>query len=241
MTNDQLLKDYESAAKVAAMDLEAVPLRTRGGWTARVAEAKAKVKALKLAYNNALLSGAVGIILDGDPEKISQAVKLMNEDGVVIDGQALYKRIADQLAPTFGNTREWGIAQTHKLHLLLQEIMHELGLTEIPMSDRHTNVTCQTYNDIVIHVRNTLFLSLGTTLTSLYLDKLATERAFALHYTGTNMPVVIYNVYPGEEDRLGSRFGRGHTIWTLNAEDNVNPEYLSKNLKNLAKKLLNKK
>jgi predicted nucleic acid-binding protein len=235
-TLKELNKELAEVEKTAAMNIEEIPASVRGGWTTSIEKAKTDLKALRAAYKKVLLSNGVAIFLTGDSAKVTELAKLADEEGgIVVDANALYERLAKEVEQTISDQRSWGIHQVHKFHLALQEVMHEVGLSELPMPSRDTMPLVKTFQDVVDHIRSVLRAAVGDQLNAIYIEAQAAKRAFEIRYIGVMTPVLIAGAKDGEFHQLSKSFGKGTATVNVLASDEVNKEFLGKALKQIRK------
>lgn len=241
-TLEEIETDLQRTVKTAATNPEDIPWQTRAAWGTAIEDARAKLPALKRAYKEALLRGGVAIFLDGDAEKAAAFAKLIRDsgEGLVADANALYERLARGVDATLSDARTWGVHQTAKLHRDLQEVMHEVGLTELPMPSRTEMPVVPKYEDTLAHVRKTLRDAVGDTLNNLYIAEQVLKGAMEIRYTGSVAPVAILNA--AEEDRpaLAKGFAKGGATVHLKADDTIDEEYLKKAFKDINKRIRKK-
>jgi hypothetical protein len=242
-TLEELIKKIDRVSNDAHRNLEDIHPGVRGGWMARIADAKDELKKLRQEYKNTLLSNGVAIFLAGDSVKAGEFAKLIHEsgEGLVADAEALYRRLAAAVEPTFGETHQWGVGQTHKLHVALQEIMSEVGLVEIPMPNVTKNPILRTREAIVAHIREIMRESCGDALNSLYMAEQALKAALEIRYMGVLAPVAIMNAKDDEVAGLAITFAKGYATVTLTEEDKINKEFLTKSFTEVNKKIRKKK
>jgi hypothetical protein len=236
-TLEKLDAEMASLKEKAEKKVEELPASVQGAWSTAVREAKDKLKAVRAQYRSVLMRNAVAILLSGDQAKVAEFAALANEEGaIVVDATALYSRLAKGIEPTLSDQRTWGIHQSHMLHKLLQEVMTELDLTELPMPARAQDIIVPTFNDVVAVVRKVIMEGVGGELNALYLESEVAKRAFEIRYIGVTAPVLLVNADANEATALAKSFGKGETSVTVNSDDEINKDYLSKVVKKFRKK-----
>lgn len=241
-TLEKLSEEYESVAKTAAMNLDDVPAATRGGWSTRVREAQDRLKDLRVEYRNALLKNGVAIFLEGDAAKVGEFVQLVvdGNEGLVVDANTLYDRLAREVEVSLSDQRNWGVTQTYRLHQALQAVMFELGLSEMPMPSRDSMPIVPTYADTVAHVKSIVKGAVDNQLNRLYIINEALNAAIKIRYIGVMAPVLITNATAEEARELSQEFGKGTATVKVTAEDEVNKDFLSKTFRDVNKKIRKK-
>lgn len=236
-TLEKLTEELTETEKTAALDPEILPWQTRGAWAMAIGEAKTRLETLRAQYKALLMRNAVAIFVDGDSAKTAEFAKLVDEEnGIVVDANALYDRLTKEVELTLGDQRSWGIHQTHKLHLALQEVMHELKLTSLPMPSRGELPLVPTSADTLKHIRNVVNGATSGELNALYVLNDIAKRALEIRYIGVVAPVLIVGAQADEQSVLARSFGKGDAKLTINSDDEVNKEYLVKALKRIRKK-----
>jgi hypothetical protein len=236
-TLEKLSAELDETEKDAAIIVDELPPNVRGGWATKVTEAKEALPRLKAQYRATLLRNAVAIFVNGDKAKVAAFAKLADEEGgIVVDASDLYTRLAKEVELTLGDQRSWGIHQVHKFHLALQEVMHDLGLNQLPMPSRGEMPLVPTFDDTVAHIRHVLRDAVGDELNSLYIEEATAKRARAIRYIGVMAPVLIVGAQPDEQNVLAKSFSKGRAKVVVKAEDEINKEYLTETLKRIRKK-----
>ena len=246
MSNLQkMTEELESVSTTANMNLDDIPSNTRGGWSASIAAAKERLPGVQARYKDSLLQNAVAIFVSGDKAKVAEFTSLIRSEneGLVVDANALYDRLARDVTMTLPDNRgiEWGITQTHKLHLSLQEVMHEVGLRELPMPSNGTAPFVNGYDDVLENVKGLMRAAVGGTLNKLYLEKDLIGEAMKIRYTSSMVPVIVTGADQAEIYDLSRVFGRGSTDVAIPDGTLVDKEFLVKTFKEINKKLKNKK
>jgi len=241
-TLESLSKELEEVTAVATKNIDEVPAATRGSWGVVIEDARNKLVGLKAAYKQQLLKNGVAIFLSGDQQKAAEfATTLVAEEGLVANASALYERIGSAVAETLAGREnegvEWGVAQTHRLHLALQEVMHEVGVRELPMPDRTATPFVVGRAAIVAHVRTLIRNASGDLLNALYMEDQIVRQAMLIRYTQGMTPVAILGATEEEYSGLARAFAKGSTVVELEATDNIDKEFLVKTFKDVTKQI----
>lgn len=237
-TLESMINELSAAQATAAIDIEEKPASVRGGWATRVREAKDAVVTLRKEYSEALLKSSVAIFLDGAPEKIAKATEVFTaNNGLIVDANALYDRFTKVIEPTMSEGRSWGVAQTFRLNVAIQEIMHEVGVNEMDRPTPGNPPALPTADDTRKYVKSLIQGAVGDNLARLYLAKSVVDRAVEIRYTGVTVPVLVLGATPDEAANLTLNFGKGVTTLKLDDLDEVTEESLSKLLKAAGKKV----
>jgi hypothetical protein len=239
-TLKQLDEELTKALETAKKNLDDIHPRVHGSWAGTINEAKIKARALTKEYKETLLRNSVAIFLEGDPTKTAELAKLVkDEGGLVVNAAALYERLGKAVEATLSEREsrtgvEWGVTHTHRLHLGLQEIMHEVGVTEMPMPPQSGRPLVKNLSEISSHIRSILSEADGGILNKLYLEEQLLQAARLIRYNGSVAPVFVVNVDPGEVYNLSKAFGKGSATVPVAAEDVIDKEFLGKTLKTIS-------
>jgi hypothetical protein len=240
---ETIVAEIDKASVTANKNLEDLHPNVRGGWSLAILDAKDKLKVLRGEYKTALFKSAVAIFPEGEAAKVAEFALLVRDEneGLSVNAHALYERLADALEPTFSEARTWGIAQTHKLHLLLQEVMFELSIAEIPFPSTAQEVVVPTREALVAQVRSMLRDSVGDDLNRLYLEKLIVDEATKIRYTNERTPVLILGASQDEAPALAKFMALGSFRIKITNEDVVNKDFMIQAFKQANQALRKKK
>lgn len=223
-----LVEQIEATTKTANTNLDDVHPNTRGGWASAIIEAKERLKGLQKEYGAQLLRSGVAIFVEGDSTKSVELAGLVRDEkeGLYVFADALYMRLAADIEPTLSEARTWGIAQTHKLHLMLKEVGHELALSEIPMPTAVLDTTFRDHQALVEHIRTTIHKDIGDDLNRLYMERQIIEQATKIRYSNDVTPVLILKATDDEAPTLAKSLARGMTKLKITEEDKVDKDFM---------------
>lgn len=241
----QLAEDIQKTSQIAHTNLEDVNPAVRAGWGATIENAKVRLKDLEQKYSQLIAKNSAAIFLTGNAEKVAEFAKLIRDEGegFVVDAQALYNRLAHQVVVTLPQDRgsEWGVAQVYRLHTTIQEVMHEVGITELPMPDRTEAPFVKGYDQVLTHVRKIVRGACGDLLNKLYVERELVRQALEIRYTGVMVQVIVVNAQDGDIYDLGRMFGLGtHTV-ELADDTEVNDDFMRSVFEEATKKLAREK
>ncbi len=232
-------KELEETMATANKNLEDIPGRVRGGWANAIQEAKAKAGKLVDEYKKILGENSVAIFVQGNKAKCAEFDALVFENnGLSVDANALYDRLGEMVWATAPQDRgsNWGIAQTHRLQLGIQEVLSELKISEMPMPKTTVEPVISSKADCASHIKRIIKDAVGNMFNRRYIENNLYCRARAIRYTGKVAPVFIIGADLSEYADIGYGFKRGTSTITITEEDVVNREYLNKTLKEIAAK-----
>lgn len=245
-----LEKELDENEKVAAMNIDDIPARTRGGWASRIAEAKEKANKLVDEYQAALAANSVAIFVYGSSAKTSEFEKLVRETGgLLVDADALYNRLTNAVWATIPDgvqSTEWGVQQTYRLQMTLQEVMHELKIKELEMPARADSVVLKDKEAALNYIRRVtkdlvVYGAPNVTLNRFYLNQEMYRAARVIRYKGNIAPVFIMNAAQEDAPKLAYGFGKGVSAVTIADGDTIDTEYLKKTIKEITNQLNKKK
>lgn len=242
MTLEAVLNKLEETQKLANTNLEDIPPTTRGAWGAAIDEAKKKIGDLRAQLKDAILKNGVAIFLGGDSAKANEFAKLIHDEGeaLVVDAKALYHRLASRVEAGIAPSRQWGVQETYLLHLGLQDVMQEVGLTEMPMPSRTVMPHVPTAEDVVNHIRTIVRNACGDLLNRMYIEEQAANDAIKIRYMNSVVPVAILNAEKDEVDGLGKVFAKGSATVIISSDDNIDREFMIKTFKDINKRIRKK-
>ena len=239
----ELAEEIEKTTTLAAKELDDFPVAVRAGWGARLVQAKADLPLLRAEYRNLLLSSGIAIFVTGDAAKALEFAQLVRSsgEGVAVDAEALYKRLADAIDPTMSPARTWGVQQTHKLHLTLTEIMHEIGLPKVVAPPHNDSIVLPTHRNVQDYIRKIQLASDNGDLLRSYVQHLTVQDALKIGYTSSLTPVVVMNATASDTSALSLGFGKGAAQVTVGVDDVVDEAFMVKAFKDINKRLRAKK
>jgi hypothetical protein len=242
MNVEKLIEDITKTGQIAHTRLEDLNPAVRGGWGMAIVTAKNKLIDLERQYALYVGKNSVAIFLLGDPGKVGELAKLIADEknGFVVDANALYARIGHQVYVTVPQDRGslWGSAQTYRMQTTIQEIMHEVGIRELPMPDRTEAPHVKSLADCVAHVRKTIRAACGDSFNKLYIERSLVKQALEIRYTGVMVPVIVTGAEEKEVYDLGRMFGLGASSVTLDVDTEVNEDLMRSTFESATKKLV---
>lgn len=238
----KLDKELDETITLSEKNLGDIPPAFRGGWAASINEAKLKATKLVEEYTTTLMANGVAIFVDGPTVKTTEFEKAVRDNrGLVVDAQALYDRLTNAVFQTISSSDrssgvEWGVAQTYRFHQALQEVLHEVRLSEMPMPPRPRETFLKGRQDVLDVVKASLAGSGGALLSRMYLQQELYRAARAIRYSGNVAPVFIVNATEEDAKGIGPLFAKGVSNLTIKETDVIDRSYLGNILKEQLKK-----
>jgi hypothetical protein len=188
---DVLLTDYKAALHVLSLSPEDVPMANRAGFQMRKNEAIEKMPKLRTSYSEALNKVSFGLALVGSEVDKFVELAVQEAEVVVVDGEALYSRLADPIWAGIGNSKNFGVDQYSATIHVLRDIGAELGLVSFPTPKWIESVSVHNKEELVKHLRSMIESSLGTEFVGMYVKKQICEAALTSYTDGKVVPILV--------------------------------------------------
>lgn len=239
MTLENLLKEIETMKVLANQDPANFNPRSRPGLEMQVRQSKDTLASLKEQYSKELLDNSIGIFVSGTSESVQKFSVVAEKEGntLTLDANELYEKLANEIEPSIGNSREFTSNQAMFLLGSLKGISKELGVTEMQAPKLHEIRVVRTHQDLVSYVRTVLREAAGDELNKLYLSNALTKKALKICYSGSVVPVVIVNAQQDEVNPLSKLFQKGAFNIPIDLEATIDKEYVLKTFQQTKKKL----
>jgi len=192
-TLSDILLDYQKATKLAAKDLDSVPEIVRPAHAVAIRGAKDSLPRLRHEYFERIMKNAYGFFVTGDEEKGEQFAKIAADSGaIVIDGDAIFKDVANRIQPTIGGRREFSVTQESHLNEALRELVeatgHEGKMNRVSIKELRVIATKEA---LVEYVRELITRYNATTPVQFRMQADITAQALLKNFAGKNLVVVI--------------------------------------------------
>lgn len=241
----ELVKELAVTKKRASTDLEAVPYQTRASMTSMVQAAKEKLAELEKEYFTRVRLSSLGMFLFGEPVRVATFAEIASEEAGVflVQGDALYQRLADKVEPSLGPTREFG---THQLGILIDELKlimrRELDIRTMKLPEMYESPALKDRIALVAHIRRLIQRAVGDDLLRLWINKQVNELALGAQFSGKLFPVAIVGLDLREVTGLIPLFTNAMTVEVGTSDDGeVNKEYVLNQLSTFKKKIRSNK
>lgn len=228
-TNEQLMTDIENQQRQAGTDLELVHPHVRAAFQIAAREATEQLTKSLEEYRRRLQSSAIGFFVAGAPAKTGEfrsvavsAAKSM----FFLDGLAVYERIATEVEPTIGKTREFSVQQMNQVNFAIRDIALEAGLRESLTATSLNEVRCvPTHDDLVALVRELVTSALGETFNAEVLSDQFVKQALAAKFTGNVAACIITNANAQVRGALSKTFATKSDV-AIEEETEVNEDFV---------------
>lgn len=235
------LTRYTETKALADSNLEEVPRNVRPGRESQKREAQEALEGLRDAYGEALRKVTFGISVTG-PGSANFAQKAVEEaEVIVVAADALYRRIADRVAPTIGNG-EFGVSQYSAVIQEMRTIGGEMNVVSMPSPRWAEPVNVGGYDGLLRHITGMVDSSVGTDLTALFVTREILDQALKAGVNRNTVPVVLTGLTEGAEPAfLTKAFAKGRNAVVRTKEEAVTTEYVLEVFNNIKKQLKSQK
>ncbi len=206
----KIIADIRACRDLLAVAIEDVQVKFRAGHEIRRRQAQEDLVALHSALLEATVpSRLVAIFATGPDAVVAAAGEVVKEGGIVLKADAIWRRIAAEVEPSFGPQRQWGSAQWHLMMQATAEIARELGyeaMTSLPMENE---VVVDTAADVADYART--LVSASPDISDFQIRYCRAEilgRVVTDDLGAATVPVVVIAAAPEEVTSLRRLFGR---------------------------------
>lgn len=211
MANEKLtnlVSELISNRKDASISIEGLDPSTASGWVMRKNQAIAKIKEIEAAYYNELDNTIFYIFLTGNSAKCREFAGLSLEHAQVssLVGNTPALLMTDQIEPTIGPDRNFGVNQLIKLIGLISNLERDLevkkSIFESVPGDyiRYTPTKNDVYNVIAHFINTNLPVEFMTT----FLKKQARDLAINSAFDGNVLPLTVTGLNEPEVNKISS-------------------------------------
>jgi hypothetical protein len=198
-----IIKDIRETEKLAVTKLDEVDYKYRGGMGVAIRNACEKLpKLLEEFKNSTIPHRLIAVFATGDETAISKVAEILTSNGgMVLDANAMYKKIADAVEPSYYKGREFGTTQFGRLSDTLREIMAMVELNEMPSPTFSSQLCCDT-KATVNHIRKLVRACAQDALSMAYLKKMLSEELISKALEAKVIPILVTDVSSPEEKAL---------------------------------------
>lgn len=203
------LNAYREAKRLSEIDLDQLPLATRGGWGGRKEECRQNLPKLQAQYRDVLEKLAFSVWVEGDPEHVQAFVDKSRVRGLLcLDTMELYRTLGARAISSIGTTRIFGASQLAQLVNDVREfIFDNKEVDDSQRPEPHLDDLEHMADDraALEYVRKIMRRSSGDVLNRVHLRKNLSSRALDIGYEQPVVPVVFYG-FASEEERKELKF-----------------------------------
>lgn len=215
----ELMDKIIYAKKMAALDIEEVPAKTRPGMQIAKRQAQNELAGLREVFSEYLHKSALAVFVSG--KYANDFVSLANQedpDILHVDLDDVYRRIADVVEPSMRQDREISPTQ---FSLMLGEygaIGKSIGLTSMPAL-KYRQDTPRTKEALVTFIKNVVRESVGDELAIDTFRKNLLEKAESREYSRSVIPVLVTGATSVEEEQaVNKTCTKGSFSFTIEEE-----------------------
>lgn len=222
---EQSLKLYTETLALSNLNLDDVPSNVRPGRESQKRQAASDLEHVRNQYASDLRKALFGLLVTGPGTDAFLKIAEEEAEVVVVDGAAIYKRIADRVAPAMSSNREFGVSHYSAVIQELRTIGGELNVTSMPAPVWSEPANVADAEGLLKHVRGMVNSGVGLDLPALYISRQIIDAAIA---AGSNRPTVVV-VVTGLEDVAEAMapklFHEGRSIQVTTTSE-VNKEFV---------------
>lgn len=237
---EEALLKYNEVRALAELSLDEVPRNVRPGKESQKREAQDQLESYRDTYGQALRKATWGISVVG-PGTGSFVQKAQEEaDVIVVAADAIYRRIADRVAPTIGNG-EFGVSQYSTVIQEMRLIGGEMNVVSMPSPRWTEPVNVGNYEGLLRHITGMVEFA-GTDLVALFVGRQILQQALKAGINRNTVPVVLTGLLDGTEPAfLAKTFPKGRNTVVRTTEETVTTEYVLEVFNNIKKILKSQK
>ena len=201
---NQITKDIEETTKLAIMDLETAPAKTRAGLYIAKADSEKRLKELQEEYKTQLGPRVATIFVTGDRGGQEAFAKLSAAEGetLTVDAAAMYARMALDVEPTIGASRQFGGTQLNHLVRSLEEVGRTAGVSLLPVPHLLEVLTAKTMYNTMLIIQDLIRTQVGDALNCRYIERQILDAALKSRYGEKVVPVVVLSALTASENAV---------------------------------------
>lgn len=244
MKTEELLQQMDQAKKLATIDTDAWDFRSKPSIEATKKQAQENLVEMVKEYSNRVLSNTLGIFLSGEQAKQQLFAEIAGAEAgaLVFDADAMYRRIAIDMEPSIGPSRQLGMTQQTVLIANLRIIGQELGVASLPIPKfSESDSVAPDLDALAKAIKNSCRRAFGEDLNILSLRSEIVKQAQEKKLAAPVTAVVILGTDSDEAEEIGKAFTKSVSVSLGTGENGeVTQETVLKQLNSINKKLKNK-
>lgn len=204
--------------------------RTRFALESKKRAAADTIANLEQEYAKQIFDHALLIGIGGPEEKTKQFCALVSsmEEGVGVDGNKMYDRIAGPLEQRLGARRDLSVNLVAQMLEDLRSVVEELPNLRVARFQLNTSLpTLKTYGEVRRWVKAQVEEKAGKIINILFLKKEITQAALKMQFDGDVLPVAI-SCERGDFENLTPSFGKGSVYYQIEENDDITPDFVYK-------------
>jgi hypothetical protein len=219
-TTTELLEKIAQTQTILDQDLTGWNPKTRPGKESQKTRAIDEMRALQQRYNQYVSTAAAVVVLKGAGDQTGFCQVAKDEaEALIVDGSALYRRLADGIAPSLGKRKDFAPAQMMILLAELEGVSRELDIVSFD-TPVFKGAVCNNKAELTEHIASIIRSTLGTDLNRIFIRRQVLQLAAAAKASKNVIPVVVVSALDAEADALAlSLFGAGVVVKTPETAD----------------------
>jgi hypothetical protein len=219
----EIIKEIRETEKIATTKLDEIDYRSRGGMGVAIRNACEHLpKLLEELKNTTIPHRLVAVFAKGDETVISKVSEfLLANGGLVMDANAMYRQVTDQVEPSYGPNRVFGTTQFHLLYDSLREIMGTVEQNELP-APKFIDSICPNTRATINHVRRLVRAACQDNLSIAYLTKMLSNEIIKKALEAKQIPILVVDVSSPEEKVLINTLFAKATTYDFSKDFQVN-------------------
>jgi hypothetical protein len=215
MTNniEQLVKNLNDAEELSTRDLSEVEPKYLMGIQTAKRMAQQEVVAYTKTFKDLASASVFKVLLTGNKKVVARFVNACKDEGLfIIDGEALYRRLASEVEKTLGASREFTSNQLAYLIKSVTEIGREEDLSDVAIPRVNPSVygrPLEGFDDLVEVVRDAVRGSDNDDLNALLVERTALNAITKARWYASAIPVAITSLSRDEAKNIGEKAFKG--------------------------------
>lgn len=205
----EIFEAIKQAKSWSTKDLADVPLANRPGASMLIENAKQELPGLHAEVAKATIpSRLVGVFSDNAPDAVASFLRA--NDGLVLDVDLIWQRIADRIEPSYSDERAFRITQHNLMIHAVSDLARELGFNQLDVPS-YVEKQCLTRQDTIDYVRDRVRSVIGDELQLRFFKDAITDAVIQLGLDDKRIPVLVRGSVPEERAALSGLFIKSGT------------------------------
>lgn len=199
----EIIEDIRETEKLACTKEEAIPYKSRGGMLVAIRTACERLPLVLKELENALIPNKLAALYaSGDQVVLNDVAKFVRETGgVVLDGNALYRQIADRIEQSYSPSRTFSTTQYSIMLQGIREAALMFDYYELPVP-KYQETICPDSRCTLAHIKKCIRNSIGDDLSRRYLTKFLVESVLKLEKVSKVVPILVLDANTTEEKNI---------------------------------------
>jgi hypothetical protein len=233
----ELLKQIQECEKIINQSTDGVKAQFLSSMVMGQNQAKDQLKELKLKYKATLKDSVILMIPVGAESGIKQLSKLLVGKALIVDGEKLYKELAQTSNDTLSDKTKL-FSTLHQQHLMssMHLVAEKLGIRSLPMPKFGEIRKCSNMAETVDFVKEMVRATNKDDLAKMFIEQDILDAAIKDRNTRNPLYVFLTGLNVDERNNLPKQIYSGNHLVVEDIPAEVDFEYAEKLMKNLNKK-----